>query len=165
MTRRSAWVRFARSALAGVRRTPIRDVATSAHALVMLIGIEATIRWVRLPRLATLLGVRLDLSPVQRVAEPMKLDDLPPRHARSLRAAARVARHWPFGGGPCLRRSLMAARMMRDLDPAIRLGVADGGDRVLAHAWLEIDGAPLEQLGDFVPFQSDPSNDRAGLPG
>ena len=41
--------------------------------------------------------------------------------------------------------------MIRDLDPVLRLGYS--ATKAGAHAWIEIDGRPLEDVSDFVAFQ------------
>ena len=41
------------------------EILTALHTLVVMVVVELLIRWVRLPRLSRMLGVRLDLEPVQ----------------------------------------------------------------------------------------------------
>lgn len=129
-----------------------REVLTTLHVLALITFVELTIRWVSLPRLTRLLGVRLDLGSASPPSRPYRLSTLPPRARRRLRCTRRVANHWPFSAGPCLRRSLVAGRLLRDLDPSLRLGVAGSGDELHAHSWLEIDGRPLERLAGFNAF-------------
>jgi hypothetical protein len=52
---------------------------------------------------------------------------------------------------------------LRDLDPALRLGVVTTGDEFHAHAWLEIDGRPLEYVAAFDVFQHDVKDDYLDL--
>jgi hypothetical protein len=78
--------------------------------------------------------------------------DLPPRVARQVRCTRRVADAWPFSRGPCLRRALVTGNLLRRLDPALRLGLAGSGDAVFAHAWLELDDRPLEDVAAFRLF-------------
>ena len=136
-----------------VIRLPPREAATALRAGMVLIVVEILIRWVPLPRLARLLGVRLDLEPPLPASPVMSAAELSEHDRRQLRGARRVADRWPLSKGPCLRRSLVAGHLLRRHDPTIRVGVAGTGDRLQAHAWLEIEGRPLEDPGDHVPFQ------------
>ena len=125
------------------------------HALGVLIVVELLIRWVRLPKLSRLLGVRLDLTPSAPPPEPGTIE-LSERSARRLRSADRVVAVWPFCEGPCLRQSLVTAHLLRAEDPAVRLGVAGAGAAVRAHAWVEIDGRPLEDVAEFAVLHTSP---------
>lgn len=136
-----------------VRRIPPREQLTTIRALIVLLAVESTIRWIPLPRLARVLGVRFDLTPTQSSAAPVPIDSLPPDARRALRSTMRVTRWSPFWSGPCLRRSLVAAHLIRDLDPAVRIGLAGETDSLRAHAWVEIDHAPLEEIGEYTSFQ------------
>ena len=73
-----------------------------------------------------------------------------------MRCTRRVADVWPFSRGPCLRRALVAGHLLRDLDPALRLGVGGSGDKVYAHAWLEIEDRPLKDIAGFSILQQTP---------
>lgn len=139
-----------------VRRL-LAEVAFTLYALEVLIVVELLIRWVRLPRLARLLGVRLDLTPEATRREQLGVADLTPRARRKVRCALRVTNAWPLGRGPCLRQSLVTAQMLRQQGAAVRLGVAGSGEEILAHAWVEIDGRPLEDIAAFGVFESQPA--------
>ena len=110
-------------------RTPPRDLLTAVHVVVVIAAVELLIRWVPLPRLSALLGVRLNLAPVEAPAE-----QLPRRRAVAARPAPvalhapRRRRRGPSAPGPCLRRSLVVGHLLRDQHPALRLGVAGTGD-------------------------------------
>jgi len=134
-------------------RLPPRELVTTARVLAVMMIVELSIRWVPLPRLSRLLGVRVDLTSSRPGAVPMPLDDMPPGARRQLRCTRRVADAWPFSRGPCLRRALVGGHLIRRLGPAVRIGVSGGGAEVLAHAWLELEGRPLESLAGFTPFQ------------
>jgi hypothetical protein len=101
---------------------------TTAHAVGLLIVVELLIRWVPLPRLAASLGVRVNLGPARPGAERLPVELLSARARRELRCTRRVADVWPLSKGPYVRRSL-------------------------AHAWLEIDDRPLENVDGFGVFQ------------
>lgn len=148
-----AWIRYLAN---WVVRIPIREQLTTLRALFVLAGVEVVIRKMSLPKLSRALGVPLALGP-PTATKGMQDDELAPEVARALRSAARVTRAWPFCAGPCLRRALVGGHLTRSSDPAIRIGVAAGpDDTVLAHAWLELGGRPLEDVDGFEPFQYTP---------
>jgi hypothetical protein len=149
---RSDVLRLARRA-PRVLRLPPREILTTLHVVAILVVVELLIRWVQLPRLSRLLGVRVELAAARPGVEQLPLNELPPHARRQLRCTRKVADAWPFSRGPCLRRALVGGHLLRDLDPAVRLGVAGAGDTLLAHAWLEIDDRPLETVAAFNPFQ------------
>jgi hypothetical protein len=134
-------------------RLPPRELLTTFHAVGVLIVVELLIRWVPLPRLSRMLGVGVNLQPARSDTEQLPVGELPARVRRQLRCTRRVADAWPFSRGPCLRRALVGGHLIRGLHPAVRLGVAGSGDTLLAHAWLEIDGRPLEAVAQFNVFQ------------
>ena len=140
---------------------PMTELLVMSHAAVALLVVELLIRWVPLPRLSRILGVRLDLSPAPVVQEEPVALDLPHSAQVRLRNTSRVADRWPFCKGPCLRRSLVTAHLLRAYDPAIRLGTAGSGDTLRAHAWVEIDDRPLEDVAGYavlhVPYHRSPT--------
>jgi hypothetical protein len=150
---RSVDVRTIGRRIVHTRRPRVPELATTFHVVLVLALVETLIRWVSLPRLSRLLGVRLDLEPARADAQQVRPDGLPPLARRQLRCTRRIADMWPFSKGPCLRRSLVAGHLLRDHDPAIRLGLIGSGDEVSAHAWLEIEGRPLESIDAYQPFQ------------
>ncbi len=125
---------------------------TTVHAAAVLVFVEALIRSVPLPRLSEMLGIRVNLAPPPAGVERLPAETLTPRDRRQLRCSQRVADVWPLSKGPCLRRSLVAGHLLRRHHPAVRLGVSGTGDRLLAHAWLEIDDRPLEDVAHFSAF-------------
>jgi len=132
-------------------------MSSTLHAMFVLGVVELLIRWVPLPRLSRLLGVRVDLGPTTRTVAPLDIAELPAQARMHLRSAHRVAGAWPFSKGPCLRRSLVAGHLLREHHPAIRLGVIGSGDELSAHAWLEVDGRPLESVDSYQAFQQAPT--------
>jgi Transglutaminase-like superfamily len=133
-------------------RLPPRELLTTLRALSVIVVVELLIRWVPLPRLSRVLGVRINLEPAPAESERLPATELPPRARRQLRCTRRVADAWPFSQGPCLRRALVGGHLLRDLGPSVRLGVGRAGDSLHAHAWLELDDRPLEHVGDFSLF-------------
>ena len=132
---------------------PLRDVLTVVRALFVIVVVELSIRWVRLQRLGRWLGIRIDLEPTTADGLLMPLDELPATAQRQLRCTWKLADAWPFGEGPCLRRALVGGHLVRRLDPAVRLGVVGDRDSLFVHAWLEIDGRPLERIDDYARFE------------
>jgi hypothetical protein len=174
--------RSARFLPAGLRRFTQLSAAerrTTLHALTVLLYVEATIRWTRLPRLSRTLGIALQpqastsgdrrlsvagpTGPLVAVMEqareadlpePVAEADLPEPVARASRSVGRWMRIWPLGAGPCLRESLVFGHLIRDRSPVLRLGVARHGYRMRAHAWIEVDGRPVNDPKGFVAFDA-----------
>jgi hypothetical protein len=132
----------------------LRVTGTTLHVVSVLAIVELLIRWLPLPRLSRMLGVRLNLDRPDVRTVRMRLGELPPRARRQVRCTRRVADVWPFSRGPCLRRSLVAGHLLRRHAPSLRLGMARSGDELVAHAWLEIDDRPLEDVADYQPFSA-----------
>jgi hypothetical protein len=149
---RARFVRFVRS-IPRVRHLPVREVLTTLRVAVVIVVVEVLVRRVSLPRLSGMLGVPVDLGPRAGDAEQLPLHELPDQARRQLRCTRRVADAWPFSHGPCLRRALVGGHLLRDLGPSVRLGVARTGDELLAHAWLEIGGRPLESVEHYARFE------------
>jgi hypothetical protein len=159
MTASSFW-----SALGGRRvlRATLRlsgnDRLTAARVLGLLVLAELGLRSLPLPTLSRWFGVPLSTAP----AVPQREDGSPRLTAsegRQVGLARRVAAHWPFGRGPCLRLSLVEGHFLRRRAPVLRVGVAsaDGkgeGPAIIAHAWVEIDGWPLDDQAGFLPFET-----------
>ena len=122
--------------------------------MLVLLVVEIAIRRLRLERIARMLGVRVDLRPSSAPRDVLALRTLPPKAQRQLRMTWKVADVWPFSRGPCLRRALVAGHLLRRLDPAIRLGVANAAteEPFEAHAWLELRGRPLEDVETYRHF-------------
>jgi hypothetical protein len=165
--------RSARLLPSGLRRFTQLSAAeqgTTLHALTVLLYVEATIRWTRLPRLSRTLGIVLqpqastsgDRQPnvggptgvLVASMEPAADSDLPESVARARRGIGRWMRIWPLGAGPCLRESLVLGHLIRDRSPVLRLGVARHGHRMRAHAWVEVDGRPVNDPQGFVAFDA-----------
>jgi len=65
--------------------------------------------------------------------------------AEVARAVGGASRHVPLGGA-CLQRSVVLWWLLRrrGVDSQIKLGARKADGRLLAHAWVEIDGQPVE---------------------
>ena len=114
--------------------------------------VEFMVRRLPLPRVASILRVRLDLRPTSHPELPVDVASLPTVAQRQIVCTNRVADVWPFSDGPCLRRTLVAGRRLRQCDPSIRTGVRGAATDMVAHAWLEIGGQPLEDVSDIGAF-------------
>lgn len=163
--------RSLRSVPAGLHRfsqLPTAERRATVYAFAVLLFVEATIRWSRLPRLSRALGVAFDArgnrviggsgsvaelegSPLTTM-EVTREDDLSEQVVRARRSVERLMRIWPLGAGPCLRESLVLGHLIRDRDPVLRIGVARHGYRMRAHAWIELDGQPVNDPKGFVAF-------------
>lgn len=163
---------------------PAADRRGTLRAFAVLLFVEATIRWIRIPRLATSLGLVMgsdtssqltsrtfesntlpsgvmapDVDDGERRrkatarARPYSPDELSADERLALRATVRVIRHWPFGSGPCLRESLVLGHLLRDRTPELRFGVARSHGRILAHAWVEAGGRPINDPRGVVPLR------------
>jgi hypothetical protein len=135
----------------------LRTAATSLRVIALLTVVEVSIRWVPLPRLARVLGVEVNLRPSVSSGLPPDVSGLSAHQRRQLRCTWRIADAWPFGSGPCLRRSLVAARLLRGSGAAVRLGLPRP-DVGAAHAWVEIDGRPIEDVSAYRPFVNPPAS-------
>ena len=147
----------ARDRLRAVRVTASRvtlELVTTVYAALVLAVVEATIRWVPLPTLSSGLRCPVDLSPSVGGAAIASSHELGRRARRELRCAQRVADAWPLSHGPCLRRALVGGHLLRRFGTRVRLGTYDDGGSLAAHAWLEIDGRPLENVSNYRHFVS-----------
>jgi hypothetical protein len=143
---------------------PLREQVTTLHAWLTLVVVELLIRWMRLPRLATLTGVTLEAIEEQpssssaRVRLSEKPDgDHPAARSemigRAVRSTRRVMRRWPFGKGTCLRESLVLGHLLREHSPLLRIGIVSRDKGLLAHAWLEVDGEAFGESRGFTVFR------------
>ena len=87
-------------------------------------------------------------------AAPERANAKPPRAAPWIRAAAR---NTP-GADTCLVRSLALLGVLRrhGIAAQLRIGVGDTQPRLAAHAWVEVDGVPVNDSADvaerYAPF-------------
>lgn len=103
-----------------------------------------------LPRICRLLGIGLDLR--DRPAGGRLV--LPGWARRRVAAVGWLARHRLASN--CLRRSLLLGLLLRRLHPQLRLGVMRHDGALRMHAWLEIEGHPLDPVAaSYVPFLAD----------
>ena len=148
------------------RRLPPTDRRPTLRAFLVLLVVEASIRWTRIPRLAGRLGVVVGSGGSHAMgSEPSARGDGPDeasqfaarsltdQEQRALRCTLRVIRAWPFGTGPCLRESLVLGNLLRDQAPVLRFGVARSHHRIRAHAWIEVAGRPVNDPQGFTSLR------------
>jgi hypothetical protein len=85
----------------------------------------------------------------------------PEREAAVVNTARKIYRFRPSRSRHnCLERSLLAYRFLAEAgaDPVLVVGVANPNAKVLGHAWLSVDGEPVDEtahsLEDFTPVVS-----------
>lgn len=147
-------MRVAQTAARALRLGP-RELITTAYAGALVVIVEIMVRRMKLTSISSIIGVRLDLSPRDQHLQPVQLERLPESTRRRLRCAARVADRWPLSQGPCLRRSLVGAWMIRSRHPTLCLGLDELDGAVIGHAWLELDGRPIEDVSSIGRFVDD----------
>ncbi|MGH1561887.1 lasso peptide biosynthesis B2 protein [Mumia sp. DW29H23] len=125
-----------------VRSVRPRDVLALVRLTLLAAYVETGLRWWRLPRLASSLGLSVDQHGVAS-SDPFDASVLEPRERRNLDLAARVLRRGPFHD-TCLRQSLVFGHELRRHDPRVVLGVRKVDGEIRAHAWLEIGARSLE---------------------
>ena len=115
-----------------------REVAT---VVVLAARGERDVRRLGLRELAARYGLRLA---AQAPVEPPQT--LLPRWAgERVRTVWRVMGFWPSARERlCLRRSLVLGARLRELEPALVVGVRPGGERLEAHAWVVAGGHSLD---------------------
>jgi hypothetical protein len=90
-------------------------------------------------------GLRLfGLPRVQRLLLPRKGDALSLQAGEIVHLVDMAVRRLPYRG-PCLRRSLVLQRFLRQtgMETELRFGVMKSEGRLAAHAWLEHEGRAL----------------------
>ncbi|MGD9751180.1 MAG: lasso peptide biosynthesis B2 protein [Acidimicrobiia bacterium] len=132
-------------------RTRASLLPLCASALLVEIGL----RTMNTARVARLCGVPLTLTSAGPPPSDPVRSALPTWARRELDLVESLMRHWPLDN-TCLRRCLVAGRRLRPLGPSLRLGVARDSGVLRAHAWLEIDGRPLDPASAiYNPLASD----------
>jgi hypothetical protein len=130
--------------LARFLRLPPGQQLLVARAAALGLACDAGLRLLSLHSVARLLRVRVDFAPAASTAGA-----LDPATAKRVRDTAwavdRALAQLPSQTGPCLRRSLVLARLLRDLGPSLRIGVGRRQGATYAHAWLEIAGTPIAE--------------------
>lgn len=116
------------------------DLITIASVMTLGVVVEIGLRTMRLHTLTRLLRVPLDHTPSR---PNIRATGLTTAAYRRMRITYHVMQHWPFDE-KCLRRSLVAACLIRQCEPALVIGVALVDSEVKAHAWLRVKGADLD---------------------
>jgi hypothetical protein len=125
---------------------PRGDKGIYARILLLMAVVELALRLLPLARVARLVGVTVSFDPVP-LPSPAR------HHAGALpRAAQLIVDEWP-PDAKCVRRALVLAHELRAAHAVVRLGAARAGERVRAHAWVELDGAFVgDDAAAFAPL-------------
>ena len=129
-------------------RLPPRDLMATAWAGVLIAAAEVAVRVAPIGTSARVFGVSL----VSQVGEGSALPTLSASEARGVRAVRRILPRIYGSERGCLRRSLALGHVLRAHDPVMRIGVARRDGEFSAHAWIELNGVPIEDPGDHVAF-------------
>jgi len=144
-----AWKRF--RGLGGPQRRIVLEAAltlTTAWLALRLVGFR---------RSSAILGRSTPLpnDPSAKVSSNVGWSSLPPDEIARLTHA--TARYLPFASN-CLDRSLALCRLLRrrGIAARLRIGARKEGEHLQAHAWVEVDGIPLNDVDarhmHYVPF-------------
>jgi hypothetical protein len=121
-----------------------RQRRLTLQAWLLLPAAGAALRIVPLRHLLALLALRITAEPAPPPSQPTPAA---PGDALSHDIAEAIARAaaQPLGGSTCLARALAGTVLLhRHGRPAeLTLAVANPGEGLTAHAWLESDGAPI----------------------
>ena len=130
----------------------LHKLRLAASALALLGIVELLLRTTSLPRTCALLRVdreapRYPRSSLLSAPEQALAVDV-------VEVVGRVAARWPFGD-TCLRRTLVLAALLRDLQPVVALGVRrDDAGAFSAHSWVVIGGESFDPAAaDFLELR------------
>jgi hypothetical protein len=124
----------------------LRAAPALAEAAVVVTAVEIGLRTLRLPTLARACGLLFDpADPAPSDAPAGARLTLSPRTARRLKAVLLVLARGPFAD-TCLRRALAMGSVLRSRDPRLLVGVTRRDGKLLAHAWLVVDGVNLDPM-------------------
>lgn len=136
-------------ALRFLHRLSWRDRIEVVHAGCLLAVIGVGLRTASLPVLLRVLRVNGDFAESER-GLPMT-SPLPSWAERRIELVRLVTARSP-GPSTCLRTALLTASRLRQLDPALRIGVTRDHSGLQAHAWVEIGGRYFDPAaGRFDP--------------
>jgi hypothetical protein len=113
---------------------------TLARCLLTATSVEFLLRTASLPRVCRLL--RVGFSPLQMASSPANSVELLPSVRRVARHVDYVYRRFPLPD-TCLRRALVAGRLLTEHRPELVLGVRTA-PHFEAHAWLTVAGGILD---------------------
>lgn len=142
------------SSLARRAHGALSQARASVTVFVIACAVEVGLRTMPLPALARRIGAPLAVQdpgqepPTAPGQPPVKLT---PRQRRQVRTALRMLNRWPFGD-TCLRQALVCGRLLRDLSPALHVGVAKAEGEVRAHAWLIMGNSILDPIGSAASY-------------
>jgi hypothetical protein len=129
----------------------LRDIRDLAWFATLTLFAEIGLRTMPLGRVARLFGASLAHPAGTRL--PLQVSV---RQQRQMKLIEKIMRHWPFKDvdAMCLRRALLLARLFRDQEPTLRLGVGrDSARGLTAHAWVEVGDRYLGGSRGFTPLE------------
>lgn len=129
--------------VAGLLFARFQQVRRHLVALWWAIRVEMSIRRKPLGELCRTSGIELQEQAGPRGPSPTQLR-LSPQDVLTLLTVRRIYKRWPFGRGSCLRECLVDGRLLRYRNPTLCIGVRRVPSGFDMHAWLDLDGAPLD---------------------
>ena len=144
----AATVSKALHAAAVLVRLPLAESRATLRLITLAALVEVLLRIWPLPRVARLLGVAFTETDAPSESVVPLLTE---RERCHLRCVRRIARHWRFSEGACLRASLLAGYVLRRHKPRLVIGVSRNDGAFAAHAWLDVHG---RIIGDRGMYQS-----------
>lgn len=130
-------------------RARLRDLMNATYLAGWAAVIEIGLRKTTLSHISRICGIRVQVDGKHGRPGTAAEIVLSNQERRQLDFAGRVLRRGPFQD-TCLRRAMLAGRVLRHRDHAVRIGVRKVDGAVKAHAWLELDGVSLDP--DAVDF-------------
>lgn len=135
-------------------RLSVRDFSQIAALVAVASIVEIGLRFVRVDKLATMLGATIgNGEPTATSVSVVSQDDRTLAEQELLKNLDRVMRRW-IGGDTCLRRALVAAVFLRPRNPVLYFGTRQTDGEFAAHAWLDANGIVVNDPGDWVPLTS-----------
>lgn len=130
-------------------------VPKSSICLLVAAVVEVLLRTISLPRACKLLGIdfKREATCDTGTAQGDSTQALDPVALRVAALVDQVYRRYPLPD-TCLRRALVAGKLLGDQRPELVLGVRTS-PRFEAHAWLKVGGGILDwsdRHGDFKPL-------------
>lgn len=132
-----------------------------ARMATAMAAVAVAVRYVPLPRLSALFGLRLDdertitahrkHGPTPGAGGAVRLTHSETQDYKALR---RAAQRWPTSHGTCLYEALVLGRILRRHAPILKVGVARAGPTVHAHAWLELGGSTIGARHGFAELST-----------
>jgi hypothetical protein len=147
------WWKFIQASGRGFWAAPLRQKRRLLLAAALLPAVSVTLRVLGFRRCQAWMLRSAPAAHLGEGAEPRSGDW--PQAAEIAWAVQKAAR---VTGSSCLPRSLVTWWLVRreGIGCELRIGVRKHGDRVQAHAWVEVEGRSVTaEESSFVPFEQD----------